>query len=111
HYVHKKHYDFSTEQGKYRFAVFKDNLNYIKSENAKQNSYKLGITPFADLTNEEYQKTVLLGRNEFREQKIRFLEEIESESMITNFESPISNEGIEKIDWSKEVIPAKNQGS
>jgi hypothetical protein len=37
-----------------RFEIFKDNLRLIERENAKNNGLTLGITEFADLTNEEF---------------------------------------------------------
>lgn len=37
-----------------RFEIFKDNIEYIRIENDKTHSFKLGITPFADLTNDEF---------------------------------------------------------
>lgn len=37
-----------------RFEIFKDNMEYIAIENEKGNSFTLGITPFADLTVDEF---------------------------------------------------------
>jgi len=37
-----------------RFEIFKENMQYIHSENERQKSYQLGVTPFADLTREEF---------------------------------------------------------
>jgi C1A family cysteine protease len=37
-----------------RFHIFKENLAYIQSENAKNNSYTLGLNEFADMTKEEF---------------------------------------------------------
>ena len=37
-----------------RFEIFKDNIDFIRVENDKPHSFKLGITPFADLTREEF---------------------------------------------------------
>eukprot|EP00413_Alexandrium_margalefii_P029382 CAMPEP_0204564450 /NCGR_PEP_ID=MMETSP0661-20131031/34891_1 /ASSEMBLY_ACC=CAM_ASM_000606 /TAXON_ID=109239 /ORGANISM="Alexandrium margalefi, Strain AMGDE01CS-322" /LENGTH=457 /DNA_ID=CAMNT_0051572093 /DNA_START=55 /DNA_END=1428 /DNA_ORIENTATION=+ len=37
-----------------RFAAFRANLDIIESRNSQNNSYKLGITAFADLTPEEF---------------------------------------------------------
>jgi len=40
-----------------RFEIFKSNLRVIEKENAKNSGFNLGITPFADLTNEEFRST------------------------------------------------------
>ena len=37
-----------------RFDIFRSNMEYITEENAKGHSFQLGVTPFADLTNEEF---------------------------------------------------------
>lgn len=47
-----KIYDSGDEND--RFKIFKSNLAFIETENAKNLSYKLGVTPFADLTVDEF---------------------------------------------------------
>lgn len=43
-----------------RFEIFKDNLRFVESHNSLESqTYKLGLTKFADLTNEEYRSMVL----------------------------------------------------
>ena len=42
-----------------RFEIFKDNLRFIEERNAMNLTYKLGLTRFADLTNEEYRSRYL----------------------------------------------------
>ena len=37
-----------------RFEIFKDNMEFIVQENAKGHSFQLGVTPFADLTEDEF---------------------------------------------------------
>jgi len=37
-----------------RFEVFKSNMEYIHEHNSQDHSYKLGVTPFADLTEDEF---------------------------------------------------------
>ena len=37
-----------------RFDIFRSNMEFISEENAKGHSFQLGVTPFADLTNEEF---------------------------------------------------------
>lgn len=54
HYAFKRPYDLNSEEGLKKYRVFKDNIKYIKKINSEQNSYKLGLGPFADLTSEEF---------------------------------------------------------
>ena len=42
-----------------RFAIFQDNMAWINIENAKNNSWTVGITPFADMTNGEYKEFLI----------------------------------------------------
>ena len=37
-----------------RFEVFRSNMEYIREQNAQPHSYTLGVTPFADLTENEF---------------------------------------------------------
>jgi C1A family cysteine protease len=36
------------------FEIFKENMDYVVRENSKDHSYTLGVTPFADLTQDEF---------------------------------------------------------
>ncbi|KAL1200235.1 Germination-specific cysteine protease 1 [Cardamine amara subsp. amara] len=49
-----------------RFNIFKDNLRFIDlhNENNKNATYKLGLTKFTDLTNDEYRSLYLGARTE-----------------------------------------------
>lgn len=42
------------EERRYRLSVFSDNMKTVEYYNSKQSSFVLGITPFIDLTNEEF---------------------------------------------------------
>ncbi len=46
----------------HRFEIFKDNMNYIQEVNAQEKSYRLGITHFADMTQNEYSLYNGLGK-------------------------------------------------
>jgi predicted YcjX-like family ATPase len=48
-----KHYE-SPELELYRMSVFIDNLAVIEETNAAQSDFELGLTIFADLTQEEF---------------------------------------------------------
>ncbi|CAF1018450.1 unnamed protein product [Rotaria sp. Silwood1] len=62
--VNKKQYNNMREE-KYRFAVFKDNLAMINRHNREADmglhSYTLKINQFADMTHEEFVRTMLNG--------------------------------------------------
>ena len=57
---HGKQYN-SSEEIK-RFAVFEQNLDFIAAENAKGHGFTLGIGPFADLTEAEFQAQYTGGK-------------------------------------------------
>jgi hypothetical protein len=61
HSIFSKEYDLNTELGLKRYKAFKDNLKFIKAENAKNKEYELGLNQFSDLTNEEYRQTLNLN--------------------------------------------------
>lgn len=46
----------SLEHLKERFDIFRDNMRFVEQTNARQGNYTLGITPFADLTREEFSR-------------------------------------------------------
>ncbi|CAM6097498.1 unnamed protein product [Calypogeia fissa] len=54
-------YNGNVSEKNLRFEVFKHNLNIINEHNALESSYKLGLTPFADLTLNEF-KNHYLGK-------------------------------------------------
>lgn len=39
-----------------RFSIFQDNMEWADAENTKGNSWTVGVTPFADITNGEYKE-------------------------------------------------------
>jgi len=47
----KKYY--SDSEGEYRFTVFKNNLHFVNTHNAKGYTYTLAMNQFGDLTNQE----------------------------------------------------------
>jgi len=61
HYVYKKNYNLNSEEGIYKYRVFKQNLKIIKETNEKNLSYKLGVNQFADLTNQEFKEKHLMN--------------------------------------------------
>ncbi|CAA6661399.1 unnamed protein product [Spirodela intermedia] len=77
----------------HRFEIFRDNLRYIDEHNRPENnhSYTLGLTRFADLTNEEYRSLYLGDRYQ-----VAYGEELP-----------------DAVDWREKgaVPPIKDQGS
>ena len=88
-----------------RFEVWFDNLQFVKDYNAKHTSHQLGMTPFADLTHEEWKSKVLGYRPEL---KRAFLNKTSaSSSSIRDDPTPLPKE----VDWRTKgaVGPVKNQ--
>ncbi len=84
-----------------RFDIFKSNMEFIEEENAKGHSYQLGVTPFADLSEEEFAafKGIRTG-GPFSSACEKF------ESMWHTKHIPL------EYDWREHnaVTPVKNQG-
>lgn len=56
-FIHRFDKTYSDADRPRRFAAFRANYDIIESRNAQNNSYKLGITQFADLTPAEFAAT------------------------------------------------------
>ncbi|KAJ0984367.1 hypothetical protein J5N97_002723 [Dioscorea zingiberensis] len=100
---HGKSYNGLTEKDE-RYEIFKDNLRFIDEHNAGDHTFRLGLTRFADLTNEEYRSTYLgtrpAGSNRLRKVSDRY-------RFNRGEELPDS------IDWREKgaVVAVKDQGS
>jgi len=56
HYMFKREYTYASDEAKLRFKIFKENLVKIKEHNAKDETYKVGLNQFSDMTNAEFQE-------------------------------------------------------
>ena len=54
HFLYNKEYDLNSEEAISRYKIFKNNLKLIKETNEKNLSYKLGIGPFTDISDDEF---------------------------------------------------------
>lgn len=83
-----------------RFYIFKDNLKYIETVNSQNNTYELGITKFADITNDEYRE--LLNKKDLTLPKNYCKDKTYSTSV------PFTS----SVDWRNKnaVTPVKDQG-
>ncbi|KAI5058362.1 hypothetical protein GOP47_0026532 [Adiantum capillus-veneris] len=89
-----------------RFNIFKENVQYIKEHNEKKNSsYWLGLTKFADITNEEYRALYLKGSRSEQNQSSG-----SSYSIPFKFKSLVQIPS--SVDWRKSgaVTTPKDQG-
>lgn len=101
---HGKSYNALGEKDK-RFEIFKDNLRYIEEQNALSNrTYKLGLSRFADLTNDEYRNMYLGTRPDPK----RRLSKVRSD----RYEPRLGDSLPDSVDWRDKgaVAPVKDQG-
>jgi len=98
---HEKSYD--PEEFFYRFEVFKHNHHFVQEHNSQNQSYKVELNRFADLTQGEF-NTLLLG---FKPQ-IRLHQEKNSVPWLHHFKAPNGS----SLDWTQKgvVTGVKNQG-
>ncbi|KAG2238486.1 hypothetical protein Bca52824_092278 [Brassica carinata] len=93
-----------------RFNIFKDNLRFIDlhNENNKNATYKLGLTIFADLTNDEYRSLYLGARTEPARRMAK------AKNVNRKYSAAVNNEALpETVDWRQKgaVNAIKNQGT
>ncbi|KFK39253.1 hypothetical protein AALP_AA3G220200 [Arabis alpina] len=87
-----------------RFEIFKDNLRFVEEHNSVPNrTYEVGLTRFADLTNEEFRAIYLRRKME------RTRVSVKGERYLYN----VGDNLPDAIDWRSKgaVGPVKNQGS
>ncbi|CAA7397766.1 unnamed protein product [Spirodela intermedia] len=89
----------------HRFEIFRDNLRYIDEHNRPENnhSYTLGLTRFADLTNEEY-RSLYLGVKP---------PQARPRKLSDRYQVAYGEELPDAVDWREKgaVPPIKDQGS
>ncbi|KAL3321913.1 hypothetical protein AABB24_039500 [Solanum stoloniferum] len=103
---HGKSYNALGEKDK-RFQIFKDNLKYIDEQNSVPNqSYKLGLTKFADLTNEEY-RSIYLGTKSSGDRRRL------SKNISDRYLPKVGDSLPESVDWRDKgvLVGVKDQGS
>ena len=59
-YLNKFNKNYTENEYWNRLDIFTDNINYINKHNNKNHSYSLGLTPFTDISNEEFQSDYVL---------------------------------------------------
>ncbi|KAL0899665.1 hypothetical protein Bca101_083626 [Brassica carinata] len=98
-----KNYNGLGEKDK-RFEIFMDNVKFVQEHNSVPNqSYELGLTRFADLTNEEFRAIYLRRKME------RTRDSVKTERYLHN----VGDKLPEDVDWRAKgaVGPVKDQGS
>eukprot|EP00461_Guttulinopsis_vulgaris_P000256 UN00256 len=89
-----------------RYKIFQTNLNFILTENAKNQGFTLGINQFSDYTNEEYK--AMLGFKPL-EQQLGFDDEI-IEAM-GDIQLQGGEDNLQAVDFTKYAGAVKNQGN
>jgi C1A family cysteine protease len=107
HQVFQKEYDLNSEQGILRYKIFKENLKFIEETNSKNLSFKLGIGPFTDMTNEEFKEKYLMKTQDLFEM-IR--SEPESDKYVEVNRKIDFNLGQTKYDYTSNFRSAVSQG-
>ena len=102
---HQKVYNGLGEKDK-RFQIFKDNLGFIDEHNAQNNTYKLGLNRFADLTNEEYRAMYLGTRSDAKRRVMKAKSTGHRYTYSAGDRLPVH------VDWRLKgaVAPIKDQG-
>ncbi|KDP31986.1 hypothetical protein JCGZ_12447 [Jatropha curcas] len=102
---HQKAYNKLGERER-RFEIFKNNLRFIDEHNSENHSYKLGLTKFADLTNEEY-RAMFLGT------RVDVKRRLMTKKPSRRYAFKVGDELPESVDWREEgaVNPIKDQGN
>ena len=85
HYLYNKEYDLNSEEGIKRFRIFKDKLKIIIDHNTKQNSYKLGVIKFADMTKEEFAEKYLMNPKTKRHSMENMIRNLKKEGYFDKF--------------------------
>ena len=112
-FMFKKEYNSITEE-KQRFRNFQETVIEVKAHNAnKQNTFRMGLNKFADMTYSEWIKTYFFDLNE---QKEKLSENMKDEWSVTGFRNfditgPDSNPSIQLIDWSSKTGDVYDQQS
>jgi len=116
HSLNNKSYELNSEEGIRRYKIFKNTLKEIEEHRAKPNqSYTLGVTSLADLTDEEaYGEAINSYPSEFKaifeEKKKTFLfdDYVEDEDDVVQSQSPVNKEGLKgtypPVDWSANIF-------
>lgn len=103
---HGKAYNALGEKER-RFEIFKDNLRFIDQHNMAENrSFRLGLTRFADLTNEEY-RSMYLGAPMNRSARM-----LSASRKSARYAYRAGDELPDTVDWRAKgaVAPVKDQG-
>ena len=138
HFVHRKAYDYNTEEGIKKYKTFKINLDKVKKHNSnKENRYMMGLNDFSDLTFEEFKlqlkikeinvdkidkeidkfnkenakKFNLDDYNEDDETKLNEVKKVKKESDKMKLALDTPNLTYSSIDWRPKMLGVRNQGS
>jgi hypothetical protein len=94
HSIYQKTYELNSDEGIRRYKIFKNTLKEIKEHNAKGQSYKKGITVYADITKNELSQNLPVNNN---------IDEGKLEENL-KFLSEKTKQEVTEINWAKSDI-------
>ncbi|KAK8791842.1 hypothetical protein WA158_005219 [Blastocystis sp. Blastoise] len=83
-YISQFNREYTSQESRYRLYLFSENLDFIEKENLKKHSYKLGITPFIDLSDDEFKASKFCGclmKQPVREKHVAYINRTIPESV------------------------------
>lgn len=94
---------YTSEEEARRLEIFSENMNFIEKSNSKNLSYTLGVTPYTDLTFEEFRARFIGGTIPMNKQEMQNMTKF---TRSADFTVPDS------VDWVAKgaVSSVKNQG-
>jgi cathepsin F len=103
-YNKEAQYNLNSEEGVRRYFIYKKNVKWIKEENEKAGKVIYGVTPFTDMTNEEFNQKHLIKKEavEEIEKSLR-----ENQTKINSTSKLNQNTD---VDWRSKISTVKNVG-